>query len=58
MSRRVVSSKWGWRSYSETKSFKVTSEYVFERSRMTNNTVMETQGILNLTFMSDIMVIE
>ncbi|HOH98166.1 MAG TPA: hypothetical protein PL188_07660 [Candidatus Cloacimonadota bacterium] len=58
MSRRVVSSKWGWSTDSEAKRFRVTSEYVFERSRMTNNTVIEAQGILNLTFMSDIMVIE
>ncbi len=37
MSRRVVSSKWGWRTNSEAKRFRVTSELHFMMPQIQTN---------------------
>ncbi len=47
MSRRVVSSKWGWRADSEAKRFRVTSELQFRMPQIQANQLFKRTQMCN-----------
>ena len=47
MSRRVVSSKWGWETYSEAKSFRVTSELQLRTPQIQANQLFKRTQMCN-----------